>query len=166
MMARVDKKKKLRPSVLDRLFDNEPYNQTERDPGHHQLLKQLRNSIRRDLELLLNTRFYISEPPDEFPELHNSLLNYGLPDLATVNIIDIDKRNEFARKLEQTLRYFEPRFKSVNVSFIDNSDNTDRTLRFRIDAVIYADPLPEVVVFDSVLESVTRTMSVKEVSHG
>ena len=165
-MARVDKKKKLRPSVLDRLFDNEPYNQTERDPGHHQLLKQLRNSIRRDLELLLNTRFYISEPPDEYNELDKSLLNYGLPDLATVNIIDIEKRKEFARKLEKTLRYFEPRFKSVKVSFINNSDNTDRTLRFRIDAVIYADPLPEVVVFDSVLESVTRTMSVKEVSHG
>jgi len=165
-MARIDKKKKLRPSVLDRLFDDEPYNQTERDPGHHQIVKQLRNSIRRDLELLLNTRFYLSEPPDDYIELDNSLLNYGLPDLATVNIIDIDKRNEFSTKLEQTLKYFEPRFKSVKVSFIDNSDNTDHTLRFRIDAVIYADPLPEVVVFDSVLESVTRTVNVKEISHG
>jgi type VI secretion system protein ImpF len=83
-----------------------------------------------------------------------------------VNIIDIEKRNQFTRKLEQTLRQFEPRFKSVKISFLDNSDNNDRTLRFRIDAVIYADPLPEVVVFDSVLESVTRTVNVKEVSHG
>jgi len=165
-MARVDKTKKLRPSVLDRLFDNETHNQTDRDPDHHQLLKQLRNSIRRDLEFLLNTRFYISEPPDSFPELNKSLLNYGLPDLATVNIIDIDKRNEFSRKLEQTLNYFEPRFKSVKVSFLKNFDKTDRTLRFRIDAVIYADPLPEVVVFDSILESATRTVSVKEISHG
>jgi type VI secretion system protein ImpF len=165
-MARVDKKKKLRPSVLDRLFDNEPHNQVEHDPGHHQLLKQLRNSVRRDLEHLLNTRFYILEPSDDYPELDCSLLNYGLPDLATVNIIDIEKRNQFTRKLEQTLRQFEPRFKSVKISFLDNSDNNDRTLRFRIDAVIYADPLPEVVVFDSVLESVTRTVNVKEVSHG
>lgn len=165
-MARIDKKKKLRPSVLDRLFDDEVHNKTEHDPDHHQLLKQLRNSIRRDLELLLNTRFYISEPPDSFTELEKSLLNYGLPDLATVNIIDIDKRNEFSRKLEKTLNYFEPRFKSVKVSFLNNSDSTDRTLRFRIDAIIYADPLPEVVVFDSILESVTRTVSVKEISHG
>lgn len=165
-MARIDKTKKLRPSVLDRLFDNEPHNQTERDLDDHQLLKQLRSSIRRDLESLLNTRFHIAEPSDEFPQLEKSLLNYGLPDLATINIIDIDKRNEFTRTLEKTLKYFEPRFKSVKVSFIDREDSTDRTLRFRIDAVIYADPLPEVVIFDSIFESVTRTVNVKEISHG
>lgn len=164
-MAKVDKKKKLRPSILDRLFDDEPYNQTEHDPGHHQLLKQLKNSIRRDLENLLNTRLYISEPPDEYPETEVSLLNYGLPDLATVNIIDIEKRNEFTHRLEQTLREFEPRFKSVKVSYLDNTNTADRTLRFRIDAIIYADPLPEVVIFDSVLEPATRTVIVKEVSH-
>ncbi len=165
-MPRVDKTKKLRPSVLDRLFDNEPHNQTERDLDDHQLLKALRSSIRRDLESLLNTRFHISEPSDEFPQLEKSLLNYGLPDLATVNIIDIDKRNEFTRALEKTLKYFEPRFKSVKVSFLERDDHTDRTLRFRIDAVIYADPLPEIVVFDSIFESVTRTVNVKEISHG
>ncbi len=165
-MASVDKKKKLRPSLLDRLFDDAPYNESEHNPGNHQILKQLRNSIRRDLELLLNTRFYLSKPSDEFPELDISLLNYGLPDLATVNIIDIEKRNEFSRQFEQTLKYFEPRFKSVKVSFINNSNTADRTLRFRIDAIIYADPLPEVVVFDSILESATRTVSVKEISYG
>lgn len=165
-MARVDKKKKLRPSIIDRLFDNEPHNQTEHDPEHHQLLKQLRDSVRRDLEYLLNTRFYITEPPAEYSQLDVSLLNYGLPDLATVNILDLNKRNEFTNKLTEALRIFEPRFKSVKVSFRENTDHTDRTLRFRIDAVIYADPLPEVVVFDSILESVTRTVSVKEVSHG
>jgi len=69
-------------------------------------------------------------------------------------------------QLEKSLKIFEPRFKSVKVSFRSNADTIDRTLRFRIDAVIYADPLPEVVVFDSVLEAVTRTVSVKEVSYG
>jgi type VI secretion system protein ImpF len=165
-MARIDKKKKLRPSILDRLFDDEPHNQSEVDIGDHQYLRQLKKSIRRDLENLLNTRFYINEPSDEFTEIESSLLNYGLPDLATVNIIDIDKRNEFTRRLEQTLREFEPRFKSVKVSYLDNVDNTDRTLRFRIDGTIYADPSPEIVIFDSILESVTRTVSVKEVGHG
>ena len=165
-MARIDKKKKLRPSILDRLFDDEPHNQSEVDMGDHQYLRQLKKSIRRDLENLLNTRFYINEPSDEFTEIESSLLNYGLPDLATVNIIDIDKRNEFTRRLEQTLREFEPRFKSVKVSYLDNIDSTDRTLRFRIDGTIYADPSPEVVIFDSILESVTRTVSVKEVGHG
>ncbi|PKM46550.1 MAG: type VI secretion system baseplate subunit TssE [Gammaproteobacteria bacterium HGW-Gammaproteobacteria-1] len=165
-MARVDKKKKLRPSLLDRLIDNEPHSQSEIDQGHHQLLRQMRDSVRRDLETLLNTRYHIIAPPEEYAELEKSLLNYGLPDLATVNIIDKKRRDEFTTRLETTLSDFEPRFKSVRVSYVDNKDSTDRTLRFRIDAEIYADPLPETVVFDSILESVTRTVSVKEISHG
>lgn len=165
-MARVDKKKKLRPSILDRLLDDEPHNQTEIDPGKHQRLRELRNSVRRDLERLLNSRFRVVEPPEEFTEIEHSLLNYGMPDLATVNIIDTEKRKAFTVKLENILRRYEPRFKTVKVQYLDNKDNTDRTLRFRIDAVLYADPAPEVVVFDSVLESVTRNVSVKEIGHG
>lgn len=165
-MARVDKKKKLRPSILDRLLDDEPHNQTERDLGTHQRLEQLRNSVRRDLESLMNSRYRIIEPPEDYEELENSLLNYGLPDLATVNIIDQEKRKAFTSKLESILRQFEPRFKSVKVSYLDNKEETDRTLRFRIDATLYADPAPEIVIFDSALEPVTRTVSVKEVGHG
>jgi len=162
-MARVDKDKKLRPSILDRLLDDEPHNQAEQDPGQHQLVKQLRNSVRRDLESLLNTRFHVIKPPDDLSEVDRSLMNYGLPDLATINITDAKKRDEFTANLQKTLVEYEPRFKSVKVSYIDNKDDTDRTLRFRIDAVIYADPLPQVVVFDSILESVSRTVSVKEI---
>ena len=164
-MARVDKKKKLRPSILDRLFDDEPENTNEIDPGQHQKIQQLRRSVRRDLENLMNARYRVMEPGDEFEELENSLLNYGLPDLATINITDLDKRKEFTFKMENILKEFEPRFKEVNVSYLENKDNTDRTLRFRIDATLYADPSPEIVVFDSVLEPVTRSISIEEPGH-
>ena len=165
-MARIDKKKKLRASILDRLLDNEPENQTEIDHGQHHKLKQLRLSVRRDLENLLNTRYRVIEAPEEFSELELSLINYGMPDLATINIVEFEKRKEFTAKLETILKQFEPRFKEVNVSYLENKDNTDRTLHFRIDATLYADPAPEVVIFDSVLEPVTRTVNVEELSHG
>lgn len=165
-MARVDKKKKLRPSILDRLIDNDPNSSVEIDPDQHQKLKDLRDSVRRDLVNLLNTRFRMVEPEDELIEVKKSLLNYGLPDLATVNISDKDKRKEFIEHLETVLIEFEPRFKSVKVNYMENSDSLDRTLRFRIDAILYADPSPEMVVFDSILEPVTRTVDVEETSHG
>lgn len=165
-MVQVDKKHKLRPSVLDRLIDNDPESSTEADPDQYQKLKNLRNSVRRDLENLLNTRYRVIEPGDEFTEVKSSLLNYGLPDLATVNIFDTRKKKEFINYLEQILIEFEPRFKSVKVNYMENTDSLDRTLRFRIDAILYADPSPEVVVFDSVLEPVTRTVNVEESSHG
>jgi len=165
-MARVDKKKKLRPSILDRLIDNDPNNNVEVDTDQHQKLKELRNSVRRDLENLLNTRFRMIEPEHELTEVQSSLLNYGLPDLATVNISDKEKRKEFIQHLETILIEYEPRFKTVKVKYMDNSDSLDRTLRFRIDATLYADPSPEIVVFDSILEPVTRNVNVEETSHG
>ena len=165
-MARVDKKKNLRPSILDRLIDNDPNSNRDKDPDQYQKLKDLRNSVHRDLENLLNTRYRMLEPGDEFTELKTSLLNYGFPVLATVNISDKMKRIEFINQLELILAEFEPRFKSVKVSYIENTDSLDRTLRFRIEATLYADPSPEVVVFDSILEPVTCMVNVEEISHG
>jgi len=163
---RVDKKKELRPSILDRLLDDEPHIQIEADKNRHQQLRALRASVKRDLENLLNTRYRVVEPPEEYTQLELSLLNYGLPDLATVNIADTEKKRNFTRHLETILRNYEPRFKTVNVNHIDNKDNTDRTLRFRIDATLYADPAPEIVIFDSVLDPVSRTVNVEESKHG
>ena len=165
-MASIDKKKKLRPSILDRLIDNDPDNAVEKDSDQHQKLKQLRNSVRRDLENLLNTRFRMIEPADEYSELKKSLLNYGLPDLATVNISDEIKQKEFVDHLQSILIDFEPRFKSVKVKYVKNANTLDRSLRFRIDATLYADPSPETVIFDSIVEPVTRTVNVEETSHG
>lgn len=164
-MSRVDKKKNLRPSILDRLIDDEPHIQVETEKDRHQRLRELRRSVRRDLESLLNTRFRLLSPPPNYSELEKSILNYGLPDLATINIIDPDKKFEFTKNLEKILREYEPRFKSVSVVFMDNKDGIDRTLRFRINATLYADPAPEVVVFDSVLEPVSRSVNVEESQH-
>lgn len=165
-MARVDKTKKLRPSILDRLLDNDPGTTLDRDPDQHHKLKQLRDSVRRDLENMLNTRFRMVEPGNGYPQLQKSLLNYGLPDLATINIFDKIRRQEFVDHLETLLTEFEPRFKSVKISFLENKNTADKTLRFKIDAVLYADPSPEVVVFDSTLEPVTRTVNVEETNYG
>jgi len=165
-MATIDKKKKLRASILDRLIDNEPQSNTDSDANKYHKLKNLRNSVRRDLENLLNTRYKIMQPAEEYKEVELSLLNYGLPDLATINMSDVDKKKEFIENFETILREYEPRFKSIKVSYLDNSDKIDRTLRFRIDATLYADPYPEVIIFDSILEPVTRSINVKEVGNG
>jgi len=163
---KLDKKKEFRPSILDRLLDDEPEITVEADKNRHQQMRELHNSVRRDLQNLLNTRYRIIAPPEEFKQLENSLLNYGLPDLATVNIADSEKKKNFTRLLEKILRTYEPRFKAVKVMLQDNKDKTDRTLRFRIDATLYADPAPEIVVFDSILDPVSRTVNVEELRNG
>lgn len=165
-MSHVDKDRNLRESILDRLFDDEPGLSVDSEKSRQRKLKDLRNSVRRDLENLLNSRYRIISPPDELKEVESSLMNYGLPDLATVNMLDVARRREFTRNIENIIRTFEPRFKSVSVRYLDNTEKADRTLRFRIDAVMYADPAPEIVVFDSVLEPVLRAVTVEESKHG
>ncbi len=155
-----DPKKQIRPSILDRLIDHEPDRAAEPEKDRFQFNRELRESVRRDLEKLLNTRYRIFSPPKEYKELDKSLVNYGLPDLATINLIDDDVKNDFCRTIEETIRKFEPRFKSISVSTLTNIDHTDRTVRFRIDAVLHADPAPEIIVFDSVLEPVSRAVDV------
>lgn len=165
-MTSLDKDRNLRESILDRLFDDEPELRVDSEKSRQRKLKDLRNNVRRDLENLLNSRCRIISPPEELQEVNSSLLNYGLPDLATINMLDVVKKKEFTRNVEHIIRTFEPRFKSVKVNHIDNTDKTDRAVRFRIDAVMYADPAPEVIVFDSVLEPLLRTVTVEESRHG
>ncbi len=165
-MNKPDKKKKnIRASILDRLIDLDPKSLIDTEQNQHQQIRELRESVKRDLENLLNTRYRIISTPEELPQLENCILNYGLPDLATINTTDIEKRKGFIRDLEHLLKSYEPRFKSVTVTYQDNKANSDRTLRFRIDAVLYADPSPEVVVFDSILEPVTRSVNIRASDH-
>lgn len=161
-----DKKLEIRPSILDRLIDEDPTNALDNDKSHAQYLRDLRNSVKRDLENLMNTRFRMQAPPEQLAQLEKSLLNYGLPDLATVNIADIEKKRQFIKDLERTLITYEPRFKTIKVIHIENKELNDRTLRFRIDATLYADPAPETIIFDSVLDPVFRTVKVEESQHG
>ena len=161
-----DKKLEIRPSIIDRLIDDDPINNIDNDKSRVQYLRELRNSVKRDLENLMNTRFRMQTPPEQLIQLEKSLLNYGLPDLATVNIADIEKKRQFIKNLEKTLATYEPRFKTIKVIHIENKELTDRTLRFRIDATLYADPAPEIIIFDSVLDPVFRTVKVEESQHG
>lgn len=163
---KLNKKLEIRPSVLDRLIDNDPTSPQDQDKSRVQYLRDLRNSVKRDLENLMNTRFRMQTPPEQFVNLDKSLLNYGLPDLATVNIADIEKKRQFIKSLEHTLAVYEPRFKTIKVIHIENKELNDRTLRFRIDATLYADPAPEVIIFDSTLDPVFRTVKVEESQHG
>ncbi len=162
---RNDQKKEFRASILDRLLDDDPQTQNDIDKSRHQQLRELRDSVRRDLQNLLNTRHRMVSPPEEYSQLEISLLNYGLPDLAAINIADLEKKKSFTRLLEKILSDFEPRFKTVKVQHITNTNTTDRTLKFRIDATLYADPAPEIVVFDSVLDPVSRIVNVEESKH-
>ena len=55
-MTRAQPNQPLVPSVLDRLLDDNPGAKSEPPQSRHQVLRDLKQSVRRDLENLLNTR--------------------------------------------------------------------------------------------------------------
>ena len=160
-MTRIRPDQPLIPSVLDRLLDYEP--DVARDPpkARHHLLRELRASVRRDLEQLLNTRRRASETPPHLKELVPSLAHYGLPDFHTLNLADDVVREELRQSIERLIRTYEPRFKTVRVELLENIEKLDFTLRFRVHALLHAEPAPEPVTFDSALEPTTGQFQLK-----
>jgi type VI secretion system protein ImpF len=156
----------LNPSLLDRLLDDNPGVQQEAPITAQQSLRNLHQAVRRDLEALLNTRRRCGTYPPQLKELDKSLVNYGIADFAGANLSSTESRSQFVRMLESAIRRYEPRFKSIRATLLDNVEPLDRTLRFRIDAVVYAEPAPENLVFDSSLEPVTGTVELKDVGNG
>jgi type VI secretion system protein ImpF len=149
----------LRSSILDRLSG--PSNQG-RFAGR-QTLEQLLDSIHRDLEQLLNTRWRVTAWPLDLEELQHSLVNYGIPDFAGISMSSPAERELFRDLVEESLRLHEPRFLRVQVKLIENQDRLDRTIRFKIDATVKADPEPAEVQFDSHVDSNSRRIEVNAI---
>jgi type VI secretion system protein ImpF len=149
------------PSLLDRLLDDEPGVSREPPQSRHQVIGQMKQSVNRDLENLLNTRRRFMSAPVDLPELEHSLVQYGLPDFTGRAMASAEAREEFRLTMEKTLRACEPRFKTVSVTLLDSDETLYRTLRFRIDALMYADPAPVELVFDSTLEPLTGAFKIE-----
>jgi type VI secretion system protein ImpF len=147
------------PSVLDRLLDDDANGASGRPRSRAQQLLELRNAVRRDLEALLNAHQPWLVPPAGLTELPKSLLEYGIPDFLTLNAVAESAREQFRASVEDAIRRFEPRFKMVRVTLVEDSA-ADRTLRFRIEALMYAEPAPERVSFDSLLDPSSQSFSV------
>jgi type VI secretion system protein ImpF len=162
-MATQPTEQSLLPSVLDRLLDDEPDVQRETPVGPHQLLRDLKQSVRRDLENLLNTRVRYHTWPTHLTELKQSLVNYGLPDFTMVSLSSPKDRDDLCKRIQQVIQTFEPRLANVSVVPVSSAEPLDRTFHFRIDAQLRTEPSPEQIVFDSNVEPSTGGVEVQGV---
>jgi type VI secretion system protein ImpF len=151
-MARWEPEQTVTQSVLERLIDREPGNRTETPPTRAQSVRQLKASLRRDLEWLLNTRRTPGAVGGEFRELERSLYNFGLPDVTTLSWDSNRDRMRLARMIEQTLCTFEPRLRNVKVATVEAAPGAQQILRFQIEGMLDMDPSPELISFDTVLQ--------------
>lgn len=151
---------RINASLLDKLIDDDPQ-ENRFDENYKGInLVQLRKNVRRDIENLLNAKVPWNTWPNCYSELDRSLVNYGLQDFSSMAVGSLEGRQLLCQKVKETILRFEPRFIEVNVETVDNEQSIDRILKLRINALLYADPDPEYISFDSEVEPVHLGMRV------
>ncbi|WP_298264403.1 type VI secretion system baseplate subunit TssE [Acidocella sp.] len=151
---------RVRLSVLDRLLDDAPEMERDRPLSATDALIVLRRAVRRDLEALLNARRRFASVPAAFPELANSSFGFGLPDFTSGAMSELSAREALRKEIERSIRQFEPRLVQVSVILQQPRDELDTTLHFRIEALLHADPAPEPISFDTVVNAATTDIEV------
>jgi type VI secretion system protein ImpF len=160
-MPRIESDLRTTPSVLDRLIDLEPGLSSEPPASRQKSLRQLKDSVRRDLEWLLNSRQLVDEIPADLKETRHSLAAYGLPDFTGAGVSNPAEKNSMRRLIEDAIETFEPRLRDVAVS-VEAGKEFERSLHFRIVAYLQVEPAPELVTFDTVLQPLSTEFKVQE----
>jgi type VI secretion system protein ImpF len=122
--------------------------------------REMMNAVLRDLEDLLNTRRTSRDLPEEWTELQRSIVEYGLPDLTSLDAMTAKQQEAIGRVLEAAVTLFEPRLRHVRATLVNAANEKTRTVRFHIEARLCVEPAPEGVSFETVLELTTGHYSV------
>lgn len=150
-MARTDQVT-LTPSVLDRLVDLEPDRSVEPEWAREQGVAELREAVKRDLEALLNTRQTRPDLMNSTEDVATSVLTFGLPDFTSNGVGGVDEQEVLRSAVEQSVQRFEPRLKQVQVKLLPPNNRFERSLHLEIDALLWIDPEPIPVMFDTILQ--------------
>ena len=154
-MAELTHKERLLPSLLDRLTDDRPKEREE--TRHHRAgnVTSLRESVLRDLEWLMNTVNLESvESLEAYPELRNTVINYGMPGLSgtTLNLAD---RDSIKALIKAAIETFEPRIlkNTLRVSLIEDENLVNpHAIAFQIEGTMWGRPMPEALFLRTELD--------------
>ncbi len=145
----------LLPSILDRLLDDQPEARAEPRGYESAVLRTIKRGICRDVQNLLNARRPLNELPPGCQELTASLVNYGLPDLQSLEIREAHELESLCAMIADVLRTFESRLHHVRVTPAHHQEGRqplDRRLRFTIEALLVVDALEEPVLLSSAVD--------------
>jgi type VI secretion system protein ImpF len=152
---------RVRAPLFDRLVDREPHVPAEPRPLRTLDPQGLRESVRRELERMLNTRSPL--PVDrlaERPEL--TVLEYGIPDLSAFSAGNDEDEVRLAAILTRAVSAYEPRLRQVKVAVLGLQEDR-RSLRLRIDGLLTLDEVAEPVSFPAIVGLRTGTVEIEEV---
>jgi len=115
-------------------------------------IEEMKDSVARDLEALLNTRAAMGELNiRDYPECARSIVTYGLTDFAGLSLSSTDDRAHICACIEKTIARHEPRLRNVRAALVLQEGTINR-LNFAITALLVLPAEQEPVNFDAVLQ--------------
>ena len=164
-MADLSPQERLQPALLDRLTDNDPEQKIESRDRRVISVQRLRECIRRDLSWLLNTgRLDSLVDLSDYPEVAQSVLNYGIPDPSGMSVARANAESLASLVREAIVRY-EPRVlrRTLKVHVdADRDQMNHNALRFRIECDMWAQPMPQSLFLHTAIDLDTGEVDVRE----
>ncbi|MBW1765683.1 MAG: type VI secretion system baseplate subunit TssE [Deltaproteobacteria bacterium] len=148
-----------RASLIDRLVDIHPESPTEDRPLRSLSREELKESLRRDLESLLNTR--TSLPGSLFDKWDLTVIDYGIPDFGSDSHANPNYQILLIKRITRSILAFEPRLQNVRVT-VDPNSVDERGLHVIIDAIMVVESVREPVSFRTTFHSLTGSVEVYE----
>jgi|SRR5947207_9735445 len=144
-----ERKVEVRTLLFDRLVDRDPKLRHEVRPMRTLDRRGLKESVRRDLELLLNTRCPL--PAHRIPPRDGSVVDYGIPDFTALSPARFEDRGKLAEAMVRAINAFEPRLAEVQVR-LDPVAGNEKSLAATIEAKLMVGRVAEPVSFATLLQ--------------
>jgi type VI secretion system protein ImpF len=130
-------------------------------------MRRLREYVCRDLIALLNaTSLDTSDDLTRYPDVRDSVLNFGMASLAGTAVVAIDPL-ETATNIEQVINRFEPRLRKVRVTPEPARDRSDgHALSFKIDAELWGQPASQHLVLRTRIDTDSGNVTVADAGAG
>jgi type VI secretion system protein ImpF len=145
-----ERKVQVRMPLFDRLVDRDRFLRRELRPMRTLDRRGVKESVRRELEQLFNTRCPV--PAHRLAGRLRSVIDYGIPDFSTFSARNFDDWQRLADILREAIEVYEPRLAQVNVSVEPKAGN-DFVLVAHIEAVLITENVPQPVSFTTTLQT-------------
>ena len=140
----------VRMPLFDRLVDLDPGSEREGRPLRTLDREGLRESVRRELERLLNTRTAV--PIKRVEERERTVIDYGIPDFSGFAAANPDDQRRLEGIIARAIEAFEPRLREVRVALEPGTGDKQR-LRGVIEAMLVVEEVTEPLSFRTVFHS-------------
>jgi type VI secretion system protein ImpF len=161
----VDMRNRLQPVQQGRLADERPGERQEADDRRVMSKAQLREAVLRDLGALFNAVQPLGAEGDAYPQVPESVLNFGLPPLSgqLASTLDVSVLEAMIR---QAIVRFEPRIlaDSLQVRALEATSvlDTHNVIEFEISGHLWSHPVPLEILLRTQLDLEAGQVKVRD----